>query len=62
MPVGKAVGQASYVNLPPMCGMIVGDGLATLYELQSVYGVQDLFNMAEVICVREYNRRDLEKS
>lgn len=45
-----------------MCGMIIGDGLATLYELQSVYGVRDLFNMAEVICVRDQHRRDLEKS
>jgi len=37
--------------------MIVSDGKATLYELQSVYGVLDAFNLAEVIGVDAHNRR-----
>jgi hypothetical protein len=37
--------------------MIVSSGLATLYELQSVYGVKDAFDLAEVIGVDAYNRR-----
>ncbi len=50
-----------YVNLPPFIGMIVSDGKATLHELQSVYGVRDLFDLAEVISVDAYNRREIDK-
>lgn len=57
LPGGRASGLIDYVNLPPMCGMIVSSKLATLQELQSVYGVGDLFNLAEVISVDGYNRR-----
>lgn len=44
-----------------MCGMIVSNGIASLHELQSVYGVRDLFDLAEVICVDGHNRRETEK-
>ncbi len=40
-----------------MCGMIVSNKLATLHELQSVYGVGDLFQLCEVIAIDGYNRR-----
>ena len=51
-----------YVNLPPLVGMVVSDGKATLYELQSVYGVRDLFNICEVIAVDAHNRREANKA
>ena len=38
-----------------MCGMIVSNRYATLHELQSVYGVRDLFDLTEIICVDGYN-------
>jgi len=41
--------------------MVISEGKATLYELQSVYGVGDLFNLAEVISVTAHNRRELSK-
>lgn len=44
-----------------MCGMVISTGKATLHELQSVYGVGDLFNICEVIAVDAYNRRELSK-
>jgi hypothetical protein len=44
-----------------MCGMVISKGKATLYELQSVYGVGDLFNLCEVIAVDAHNRRELSK-
>jgi len=47
-----------YVNLPPLCGSIVSSGLATLHELQTVYGVKDAFDLAEVIRVDSHNRRE----
>lgn len=62
MPAGRSSGLIDYVNLPPMCGMVISAGKATLYELQSVYGVGDLFNLCEVIAIDSYNRREMNKS
>lgn len=42
--------------------MIVSDGKATLHELQSVYGVGDCFNLAEVISVDNHNRREMQRA
>jgi hypothetical protein len=41
--------------------MILSDRRATLHELQSVYGVGDLFNLAEVIGVDAHNRREIDR-
>lgn len=41
--------------------MAVSSGLATLSELQTVYGVLDLCNLCEVIAVDSHNRRELAK-
>ncbi|CAG4889307.1 hypothetical protein R69919_00709 [Paraburkholderia gardini] len=35
--------------------------MATLHELQSVYGAEDLYNMLEVLVVDNYNERVLSK-
>ena len=32
-------------------------GLATLYEMQTVYGVEDVYDMLEIIVVDSYNQR-----
>jgi hypothetical protein len=61
LPAARAGGLIDFVNLPPMCGMVISERLATLHELQSVYGVGDLFNICEVIAVAAYNRRVLSK-
>jgi hypothetical protein len=45
-----------------MVGVVISEKLATLYELQSVYGVGDLFNICEVIAVTAHNRRELNKA
>jgi hypothetical protein len=37
--------------------MIVSSDLATLAELQSVYGVRDCYDLAEVISIDNFNRR-----
>lgn len=41
--------------------MVVSSELATLHELQTVYGVRDLFDLAEVIGVDSHNRREISK-
>lgn len=34
---------------------MIGSGKATLHELQTVYGVKDLYNMLEVITIDAHN-------
>ena len=36
--------------------MVVSSGLATLHELQTVYGVEDCYNLAEIVSVDTHNR------
>jgi hypothetical protein len=43
------------VNVPPIAGMIVSSDKATLHELQTVYGLEDLYNMAEIVIVDRHN-------
>jgi len=51
------------VNLPYIVGLVVSEGIATLKELQTFYGYEDLYNMFEVITVnRENEYRRLEAS
>lgn len=45
----------SYPNLSPMIGMVVSSKYATLYELQTIYGTEDLFDLYEVILVKVNN-------
>jgi hypothetical protein len=40
-----------------MIGAVISGRLATLLELQTVYGLEDLYNLAEVLIVDVYNRR-----
>lgn len=43
------------MNWPPLCGMIVSSKLATFHELATIYGVKDVFDFAELICVDAHN-------
>lgn len=45
----------SYPNLSPQIGTVVGSKLATLHELQTIYGSEDLFDLHEVILVKLHN-------
>jgi hypothetical protein len=48
-----------YENVPQAVGVVVSSRLATLAELQSVYGTRDLYDFLEVIAVDLENRRRL---
>jgi len=48
---------AGYVNVPPMIGAVVNSRLATLYELETVYGLEDLFNLYEIIIIKVANEQ-----
>ena len=46
---------AEYANVPPLIAIIVTSKLATLYELQTVYGVKDAYDFMEIILVNNAN-------
>lgn len=58
----NVVGLADYVNVPKTIATVVSSKLATLYELDSVYGVEDLWRLLEIITVDNYNRMVVNKS
>lgn len=53
----NVAGLVEYANVPAIVGTIVSSGKATLHELQTVYGVQDAYDLLEVINVDLYNER-----
>ena len=61
MNFGVSVHQISYVAVSPAIGMVMSERLATLHELQTVYGCRDLYKMYEVACVNRYNNALIEQ-
>lgn len=55
-------GLIGYANVPPLIGMVVSSKLATLHELQTVYGIVDVYNLAEIVIVDAHNRRTLAEA
>lgn len=41
--------------MPPVIGTLVSARLATLHELQTVYGVEDAYNLLEVLKIDMHN-------
>lgn len=46
---------ADYANISGIVGVVIGRGLATLNELDTVYSLPDALNMLEVVTVQNYN-------
>lgn len=49
----------NYANVPRVIGTLVSARLATLHELQTVYGIKDAYDMLEVLSVDMHNERVL---
>jgi len=47
--------------VPRAVGIVVGRRLATLHELQTVYGAQDLHDMIEVYVVDTLNEQNAKE-
>jgi 4-diphosphocytidyl-2C-methyl-D-erythritol kinase len=47
--------------VPAIFGTIVSRRMATLHELDTVYGTQDVYDMLEIIAVDNANTRILNK-
>lgn len=50
-------GLIEYVNTPSLIGTLVSGGLVSLYELQTVYGIMDAYDLLEIMTVDEVNQR-----
>jgi hypothetical protein len=51
----KAKRLAKYLNVPAPIGILVSKRLATLHELDTVYGVKDCYDMLEIATIDDYN-------
>lgn len=43
--------------MPAAVGAVVTGGLATMHELQTVYGTEGLYDLLEVLVVNGHNQR-----
>lgn len=50
-------GFAPYANFPQSVGVVIGSRLATLHELETVYGLEDMYDLLEVVEIDAYNER-----
>ena len=53
-------GIVEYANLPRQIGALISAGKATLNECATVYSVEDVYLMLEVVAVDAHNRRMAE--
>jgi len=52
----------NYENIPRTIATIVSSKLATLHELDTVYGVEDLWRLLEVNTVDNYNQMVINRA
>jgi len=48
--------------VPAIIAVLVSRRMATLHELQTVYGVEDAYNMMEIIMIDDYNNQPVKSS
>ena len=53
---GAGKSFAEYVNVGKAVGAVISARLATLHELQTIYGTEDLYDMVEIVMVDSHNR------
>lgn len=51
----------TYINVPPLIASVVNSRLATLNELQTIYGLEDLYNLYEIVIIRIANQQKMYK-
>ena len=52
--------MAGYVNVPPIIGTVIKSKLATLHELETVYGLEGLFDLYEIVLVKVANEQIMD--
>lgn len=58
---GANIKFAEYRNIPPIIGTVISKRIATLHELDTVYGTRDLYDMLEVVTIDDYNKELLKR-
>jgi hypothetical protein len=56
------VGLVQYENIPSTIATVVSSKLATLIELDTVYGTEDLWRLLEINTVENYNQMVINRS
>lgn len=51
-----------YKNVPQSIGVVMSQKMATLHELQTVYGIEDVYDMLEVLNVDAHNQEIANKA
>lgn len=45
------------MNVPRISGAVISMRMATMYELETVYGLEDAYNLVEIAVVDAHNRK-----
>lgn len=61
MNTGDGREYADYVNIPRTIGTVISSGKATLVELDTVLGSEDVYDLLEIITVDAYNSQIANK-
>lgn len=56
------MGLVKYENVPSTIATVVSSKLATLYELDTFYGTEDLWRLLEINTVESYNQMVINRS
>lgn len=56
------MGLVQYENIPSTIATVVSSKLATLIELDTVYGTEDLWRLLEINTVENYNQMVINRS
>lgn len=51
----RVKGTAEFLNVPPLIGRLIGGGMASLSELQTIYSLEDAMSLDEILRIRTYH-------
>lgn len=51
-----------YANVPSTIGILLSHKVATLNEMQTVYGLEDVYDMLEIVIVDSHNQVTMTKA
>lgn len=60
--LGDGRQYADYANVPPTIGSVISARLATMAEIETVLGMEDIYDLLEIMAVDEHNKRIASRS
>jgi len=61
-PNGDSHQYLKYKNVPQSIGIVISSRMANLHDLQSIYGMEDVYDMLEVLNVDSHNQEVANKA